>query len=82
MTSLLFNEVKIVPSPKIAFLDYDKLKFPLRVRHWAAGDWFIPLGMKGKKKVSDLMIDEKIPVNLKSRVLVLVVSAIGHYGDR
>jgi len=35
------------------------------------GDYFIPIGMKGKKKVSDLMIDEKIPLNLKSRVMIL-----------
>ena len=68
---LIAERLTIEPSPEIAYLDLDKLNFPLKVRHWASGDWFIPLGMKGKKKVSDLMIDEKIPVNLKNRVLIL-----------
>lgn len=57
--------------PKIAALDLDKLRFPLQVRSWQAGDWFQPLGMKGKKKLSDFMIDHKIPLNLKDRVYVL-----------
>jgi tRNA(Ile)-lysidine synthase len=42
--------------------------------------------MKGKKKISDLMIDEKIPVNLKSRVLVMesgadIIWVVGHRID-
>ena len=64
-------DVEIIASPNFAFLDYDTLEFPLNVRNWKQGDWFIPLGMKGKKKVSDFMIDAKIPLNLKSRVLVM-----------
>jgi len=56
---------------KVILLDYDKLKYPLVLRHWKAGDKFQPLGMKGKKKLSDFMIDEKIPVNLKERAMVL-----------
>ena len=54
-----------------ALLDYDKLEFPLLLRRWKKGDKFMPLGMKGKKKVSDFMIDEKIPLNLKNQVMVL-----------
>jgi tRNA(Ile)-lysidine synthase len=83
---ILPGDAKIDRSSNIAFLDYDKLKFPLKVRHWASGDWFIPLGMNGKKKVSDLMIDEKIPLNLKSRVLVMesngdIIWVVGHRID-
>ncbi|MEL7001672.1 MAG: tRNA lysidine(34) synthetase TilS [Bacteroidota bacterium] len=55
-----------------ASLDLSKLKFPLKIRRWKQGDKFTPLGMKGKKKVSDFMIDAKIPLNLKSRVYVLL----------
>lgn len=62
---------KKIANANIASLDLDKLKFPLILRPWKQGDYFIPIGMKGKKKVSDLMIDEKIPLNLKSRVMVL-----------
>lgn len=65
------GEVEITSNPNTAFLDYDSLNFPLMVRNWKQGDWFNPLGMKGKKKVSDFMIDAKIPLNLKSRVLVM-----------
>ena len=41
-------------------------------RLWRAGDWFCPLGMGGKrKKVSDFLIDQKVPRDLKSKVWVL-----------
>ncbi len=66
------KQYTIVPSPKIVALDKDKLKFPLVLRHWKQGDVFYPLGMKGKKKLSDFMIDAKIPVNLKGKLWVLV----------
>jgi tRNA(Ile)-lysidine synthase len=52
--------------------DLGRLKFPLKIRTWQNGDWFIPLGMKGKKKLSDFMIDKKIPVNLKQRIPVIL----------
>ncbi len=55
----------------IVYVDYSKLVFPLTIRNWAAGDRFQPLGMKHKKKLSDFMIDEKIPLNLKKQVMVL-----------
>lgn len=56
----------------IALFDAERLSFPLTVRPWKAGDWFCPLGMKGrKKKVSDLLIDLKIPRNLKDDVWIL-----------
>lgn len=53
------------------FVDYEKLKFPLKIKTWRHGDRFQPLGMKHKKKLSDFMIDEKIPLNLKEQVMVL-----------
>lgn len=58
-------------SEKNALLDKEKLTFPLTVRAWQQGDYFQPLGMRGKKKLSDFMIDRKIPVNLKRHVRVL-----------
>jgi tRNA(Ile)-lysidine synthase len=65
----------IKPSPHIGYLDFDKLKYPLEFRNWEKGDWFIPLGMKGKKKLSDFMIDKKIPLNLKNKIMVLLSGA-------
>jgi tRNA(Ile)-lysidine synthase len=70
----------------IAALDFEKLVFPLTLRKWKEGDWFMPLGMQRKKKLSDFMIDEKIPLNLKERLLLLtsgddVVWVVGHRID-
>lgn len=61
----------IPKSKNIGCLDYSKLKFPLKIRQWEAGDYFYPLGMTQKKKVSDFLIDRKIPLNLKKRIFVL-----------
>lgn len=56
----------------VALLDADKLKFPLRVRRWLEGDWFIPFGMSGRKKLSDYLIDKKVSMAEKSRQFVLL----------
>jgi tRNA(Ile)-lysidine synthase len=66
------SEVTVSSNKNIAFLDYEKLNFPLNIRKWKPGDWFFPLGMNKKKKLSDFMIDEKIPLNLKERTYVLI----------
>ncbi|MDD4199212.1 MAG: tRNA lysidine(34) synthetase TilS [Paludibacter sp.] len=41
-------------------LDADKVTLPLKIREWQEADYFYPLGMKGKKKLSDFFIDLKI----------------------
>lgn len=55
-----------------AFIDADKLLYPLVVRGWQSGDKFMPLGMKTYKKLSDFFIDEKVPLVEKDNVPVLV----------
>lgn len=70
MTSMPVEKFKMIKNPYFACLDFDRLVFPLKIRNWQQGDWFMPLGMNSKKKLSDFMIDEKIPVNLKSRVVL------------
>ena len=55
----------------ILFADFDKITFPITLRQWQEGDWFIPLGMKGKKKISDFLIDKKTPLNLKKNIFLL-----------
>ncbi len=57
--------------PKNAMVDRDKLIFPLLVRKWQEGDKFRPLGMRKFKKVSDFLIDLKVPVIQKRNVGVL-----------
>ncbi len=56
----------------VALIDEDKLKYPLTVRKWRDGDWFIPLGMTGRKKISDYLVDNKVSMPEKERQFVLV----------
>ena len=65
------DEVDIVPNKNTAYFDFDTLSFPLTLRKWKDGDNMIPFGMKGKKKVSDLLIDNKIPNHQKEDVWVI-----------
>ena len=53
-------------------MDADRLTDPLTVRRWQEGDWFIPYGMSGRKKVSDYLIDHKVPLPEKARQFVLL----------
>jgi tRNA(Ile)-lysidine synthase len=55
----------------ILFADFDKITFPITLRKWREGDWFIPLGMNGKKKISDFLIDKKISLNRKKCIFLL-----------
>jgi tRNA(Ile)-lysidine synthase len=55
----------------ILFADFDKITFPITLRKWQEGDWFIPLGMNGKKKISDFLIDKKISLNRKKCIFLL-----------
>lgn len=59
-------------SENIAFINHDKLIYPLKVRNWKQGDIFKPLGMKGMKKVSDFFINKKIPLADKKQVPLLI----------
>lgn len=56
---------------RVALLDYDKLTFPLQIRKVQAGDKFVPLGMKGKKLISDFLTDQKAKSWEKKDQLVL-----------
>jgi len=55
----------------IAQLDLDLLSFPLKLRSWKNGDYFMPLGLKQKKKLSDLFVDKKISLNHKKDIGIL-----------
>ena len=46
--------------PNIAYLNADKLVFPLEIRTWQQGDKIQPLGMQGSKLISDVLTDKKI----------------------
>jgi tRNA(Ile)-lysidine synthase len=42
------------------YVDGDKMRQPMVIRNWKPGDWFIPLGMNGRKKLSDFFNDVKL----------------------
>lgn len=54
-----------------ACFDFDKLTFPLTLRRWQKGDWFIPFGMKGRKKLSDYFSDHKFSLADKENCWLL-----------
>lgn len=58
--------------PATAILDGGKVKFPITVRSIKHGDRFIPLGMKGHKKIKDFFIDLKVPLNDRRSTPLLV----------
>ncbi|MBO7652089.1 MAG: tRNA lysidine(34) synthetase TilS [Bacteroidales bacterium] len=58
-------------NPQVAYIDVKKLKFPLTLRKWNFGDKFMPLGMKGMRKLSDFFKDEKLSQAEKSNVRIL-----------
>lgn len=56
---VITTDFQIRKEKNIAYFDADKLTFPLTLRKWQEGDWFIPFGMKGRKKLSDYFSDRK-----------------------
>lgn len=58
--------------PNVIWIDSSKLKYPIILRKWQKGDEFHPLGMKGRKKLSDLFTDLKLSAAAKENVWLLV----------
>lgn len=65
------EDYQIEKDRKFAYFDFDKLSFPLVLRHWQEGDWFVPFGMKGKKKISDYFNDKKFSLFDKEKTWLL-----------
>jgi len=62
----------IKDNPLAVSIDAELLFYPLIIRRWQQSDFFYPLGMKTRKKLSDFFIDQKIPVHQKSQIPLLV----------
>ena len=80
------SDFKFSTNPQIACFDADKLSFPLKLRKWQEGDVFRPIGMKGRKKISDYFIDNKFSLTDKENAWLLVsgddiVWLVGHRMD-
>lgn len=79
------DHFKKVDKNKI-FVDKNAIKFPLTVRKWKESDYFYPFGMKGKKKVSNYLKDEKLSMFEKENIWLLIsegkiVWVIGYRAD-
>lgn len=59
------------PSANEAWLDPQALDFPLCLRNWRHGDRIVPHGMDGTRLVSDILVDAKVPLTDKGKVMVL-----------
>ncbi len=85
---LLFNTIKKASGSarNCIYVDKELLKFPLTVRNWKEGDYFYPVGMQGKKKLSKFFKDEKFSLLDKENVQLLcsendIVWIIGKRAD-
>jgi tRNA(Ile)-lysidine synthase len=75
--TLIFKEVSnfikdLTHNKNEIVIDKDLLKFPLIVRKWQKGDYFYPVGMHGKKKVSKLLKDNKLNLFEKENIWLLL----------
>ncbi|MEJ2162477.1 MAG: tRNA lysidine(34) synthetase TilS, partial [Robiginitalea sp.] len=72
--------------PHVLYIDKETLKKGLQVRRWRKGDYFYPLGMKGKQKVSKYFKDHKFSQFEKESQWLLcsgeeIVWIVGHRAD-
>lgn len=65
------SQYQLVADKSVAALDQAQLHFPLTIRKWQSGDSFYPLGMQQRKKLSDFLIDNKVPRPLKAQAWVV-----------
>jgi tRNA(Ile)-lysidine synthase len=85
---LFFDETNAIEatSKNEIYLDAKLISYPLTVRNWQEGDYFYPLGLNGKKKISKFFKDEKLNILEKEKCLVLctnkeIVWVVGYRAD-
>lgn len=79
----LKNNIEFSKNVLIKYFDYDKIKERIIIRTRHNGDKIIPQGMKGSKRIKDIFIDLKIPMEERdSTPLVLfddnIAWMVGH----
>ena len=70
ITVELTDDVSLWGAADVGYFAPEKVGFPITLRSFSEGDRFVPLGMKGAKKLKDFFIDEKIPRFLRKKVPV------------
>ena len=70
VTVELTDDFSLWGAPDVGYFSPEKVGFPIALRSFSEGDRFVPLGMRGAKKLKDFFIDEKIPRFLRKKVPV------------
>jgi len=72
--SILHDDSPLIirDNPMAVSVDADHIVYPLTLRNWHTGDVFYPLGMKGKQKLSDFFIQQKVPLHKKDDIALLI----------
>jgi len=65
---------KFTSNKSVEFISAVGLRNAFEIRRWKNGDKFQPIGMKGTKKISDFLADQKISSSRKKEHLVLINS--------
>jgi tRNA(Ile)-lysidine synthetase-like protein len=67
------SDAKLLAREGIAAFSSEALTLPFLLRGWQNGDWMRPVGLNGKKKLSDIFTGLKMNIEEKSRALVIVL---------
>lgn len=73
-------DAKSLAREGIAAFSSEALTLPFLLRGWQNGDWMRPVGLNGKKKLSDIFTGLKLSIEEKSRALVIVLPALSGEG--
>lgn len=74
-------DAKSLAREGIAAFSSEALTLPFLLRGWQNGDWMRPVGLNGKKKLSDIFTGLKMSIEEKSHALVIVLPALSGEGQ-